>query len=291
MAAVASPAVLGARHAVDPRRVAPRAQRVTARAARVSVVVRAMARETDPKKRIVVTGMGLCSVFGNDYDVFYDKLLAGTSGVAEIDRFDIGEFPTKFAAQIRDFDNEGFVDKKNARRMDDCLQYALVSGNKALLDAGLDEEALAKEDLTKIGVLAGSGMGGLTVFQDGVKALVEKGPKKITPFFIPYAITNMGGALLAIEKGFMGPNYSISTACATANYAFHSAANHIRKGEADVMIAGGVEAPIIPVGLGGFVACRALSTNNDDPAGASRPWDKARDGFVMGEGAGLLVLE
>ena len=181
--------------------------------------------------------MGLCAVLGDDYDVFYDKLLAGTSGVAEIYRFDIGEFPTKFAAQIRDFDNEGFVDKKNARRMDDCLQYALVSCNKALLDAGLDEEALANEDLTKIGVLAGSGMGGLTVFQDGVKALVEKGPKKITPFFIPYAITNMGGALLAIEKGFMGPNYSISTACATANYAFHSAANYIRKGEADVMIA------------------------------------------------------
>jgi 3-oxoacyl-[acyl-carrier-protein] synthase II len=255
------------------------------------VAVRAMARETDPKKRIVVTGMGLCSVFGNDYEKFYDKLLAGTSGVAPIDRFDTEEFPTKFAAQIRDFDNEGFVDKKNARRMDDCLQYALVSGNKALLDAGLDEEALEKLDKTRVGVLAGSGMGGLTVFQDGVKALVAKGPKKITPFFIPYAITNMGGALLAIEKGFMGPNYSISTACATANYAFHSAANHIRKGEADVMIAGGVEAPIIPVGLGGFVACRALSTNNDDPSGASRPWDKGRDGFVMGEGAGLLVLE
>ena len=161
------------------------AQRVTARAARISTVVRAMARETDPKKRIVITGMGLCSVFGNDYDVFYDKLLAGTSGVAEIDRFDIEEFPTKFAAQIRDFDNEGFVDKKNARRMDDCLQYALVSGNKALLDAGLDEEALGKEDLTKIGVLAGSGMGGLTVFQDGVKALVNKGPKKIRRFSSP----------------------------------------------------------------------------------------------------------
>ena len=239
MAAVASSAVFGARHAVAPRRVTARNSRVTARTARVSTVVRAMARETDPKKRIVVTGMGLCSVFGNDYDVFYDKLLAGTSGVAEIDRFDIEEFPTKFAAQIRDFDNEGFVDKKNARRMDDCLQYALVSGNKALLDAGLDEEALAKEDLTKIGVLAGSGMGGLTVFQDGVKALVNKGPKKITPFFIPYAITNMGGALLAIEKGFMGPNYSISTACATANYCFHAAANHIRNGEADVIIAGG----------------------------------------------------
>ena len=227
--------------------------------------------------------MGLVSCFGNDYDKFYDKLLAGTSGVGMIDRFDTTDFPTKFAAQIRDFDNEGIVDKKNARRMDDCLQYALVSGNKALADAGLDEEALEKLDKTRVGVLAGSGMGGLTVFQDGVKALVNKGPKKITPFFIPYAITNMGGALLAIEKGFMGPNYSISTACATANYAFHSAANHIRKGEADIMIAGGVEAPIIPVGLGGFVACRALSSNNENAAAASRPWDKGRDGFVMGE--------
>jgi 3-oxoacyl-[acyl-carrier-protein] synthase II len=187
MAAVASSAVFGARHVMAPRRVTSRvsSSRVTARATRVATVTRAMARETDPKKRIVVTGMGLCSVFGNDYDVFYDKLLAGVSGVSEIDRFDIGEFPTKFAAQIREFDNEGFIDKKNARRMDPVLQYALVSGNKALLDAGLDAPALAKVDLTKIGVLAGSGMGGLTVFQDGVKALVDKGPKKITPFFIP----------------------------------------------------------------------------------------------------------
>jgi len=250
-----------------------------------------MARETDPKKRIVITGMGLCSVFGNDYNAFYDKLLEGTSGVAPIDRFDTTDFPTKFAAQIRNFDNEGYIDKKNDRRLDDCLRYALVSGNKALEDAGLAGEALAKVDKQRVGVLCGSGMGGLTVFQDGVKALVEKGPKKITPFFIPYAITNMGGAMLAIEKGFMGPNYSISTACATANYAYHAAANHIRNGDADIVIAGGSEAPIIPVGLGGFVACRALSQNNSDPEGASRPWDKARDGFVMGEGAGLLVME
>jgi 3-oxoacyl-[acyl-carrier-protein] synthase II len=236
-----------------------------------------MARETDPKKRIVITGMGLVSCFGNDYEKFYDKLLDGVSGVKMITRFDTETFPTKFAAQIENFDNEGIVDKKNARRMDDCLQYALVSGNKALVDAGLTDDVLEGMDKTKIGVLAGSGMGGLTVFQDGVKALVEKGPKKITPFFIPYAITNMGGALLAIEKGFMGPNYSISTACATANYAFNSA--------------GGVEAPIIPVGLGGFVACRALSSNNENFASASKPWDKNRDGFVMGEGAGLLVME
>ena len=168
-----------------------------------------------PKKRIVITGMGLCSVFGNDYTSFYDKLLEGTSGVAPIDRFDTSDFPTKFAAQIRNFDNEGYIDKKNDRRLDDCLRYALVSGNKALEDAGLAGEALAKVNKQRVGVLCGSGMGGLTVFQDSVKALVEKGPKKITPFFIPYAITNMGGAMLAIEKGFMGPNYSISTACAT----------------------------------------------------------------------------
>mmetsp|Transcript_3708 Transcript_3708/g.8901 ORF Transcript_3708/g.8901 Transcript_3708/m.8901 type:complete len:473 (+) Transcript_3708:73-1491(+) len=297
MACIASPAQLGgvlagSRGAVATRRCpAPRASITTGRKARVMVVT-AMARETDPKKRIVITGMGVCSVFGNDYNTFYDKLLAGTSGVALIDRFDTTEFPTKFAAQIKDFDSEGIIDKKNDRRMDNCLRYALVSGNKALADAGLGtKEELDKLDKTRCGILAGSGMGGLSVFQDGVKALVEKGPKKITPFFIPYAITNMGGALLAIETGFMGPNYSISTACATANYAFHAAANHIRKGDADLIVAGGVEAPIIPVGLGGFVACRALSTNNEDPEGASRPWDTARDGFVMGEGAGLLVME
>lgn len=138
-------------------------------------------------------------------------------------------------------------------------------------------------------MLVGTGMGGLTVFSDGVKALIERGYRKITPFFIPYAITNMGSALLAIDLGFMGPNYSISTACATSNYCFYAAANHIRRGEADMMIAGGTEAAIIPIGLGGFVACRALSQRNDDPQTASRPWDKDRDGFVMGEGAGVLV--
>ncbi|KHN25892.1 3-oxoacyl-[acyl-carrier-protein] synthase I, chloroplastic [Glycine soja] len=146
-------------------------------------------------------------------------------------------------------------------------------------------------DKERAGVLVGSGMGGLTVFSDGVQALIEKGHRKITPFFIPYAITNMGSALLGIDLGFMGPNYSISTACATSNYCFYAAANHIRRGEADLMIAGGTEAAIIPIGLGGFVACRALSQRNDDPKTASRPWDKDRDGFVMGEGAGVLVME
>ncbi len=144
-------------------------------------------------------------------------------------------------------------------------------------------------DKQRVGVLIGSGMGGLTVISDGVQALLEKGYKRMTPFFIPYAITNMGSALLAIDLGVMGPNYSISTACATSNYCFYSAANHIRRGEADIMIAGGTEAGIIPAGLGGFIACRALSQRNDNPQTASRPWDKDREGFVLGEGAGVLV--
>lgn len=145
-------------------------------------------------------------------------------------------------------------------------------------------------DKTRIGVLVGTGMGGLTAFTSGVEALIEKGHRKISPFFIPYTISNMGSALLAIDTGLMGPNYSISTACATANYCFYSAANHIRRGEADVMVAGGTEAPLVHSGVGGFIACRALSQRNDDPPKASRPWDKDRDGFVMGEGCGVLVI-
>lgn len=141
-----------------------------------------------------------------------------------------------------------------------------------------------------MGVLVGSGMGGLTAFTTGVEALMKKGYRKITPFFIPYSITNMGSALLAIDTGLMGPNYSISTACATANYCFFSAANHIRRGEADIMVAGGTEAAVIPTGVGGFIACRALSQRNHEPQKASRPWDKERDGFVMGEGSGVLVV-
>uniref|UniRef100_A0A7I4ASQ2 3-oxoacyl-[acyl-carrier-protein] synthase n=1 Tax=Physcomitrium patens TaxID=3218 RepID=A0A7I4ASQ2_PHYPA len=248
-------------------------------------------RETDPKKRVVITGMGLVSVFGNDVDTFYDKLLEGTSGIDIIDRFDTSKFPTKFAGQIRGFSAKGYIDGKNDRRLDDSLRYCLVSGKRALEDAGLGGENLNQVDKQKVGVLVGTGMGGLTVFSDGVQALVEKGHKRITPFFIPYAITNMGSALLAIDLGLMGPNYSISTACATSNYCFYAAANHIRRGEADIMIAGGTEAAILPIGLGGFVACRALSTRNDSPQTASRPWDKDREGFVMGEGAGVLVME
>ncbi|KAK9706934.1 hypothetical protein RND81_07G161900 [Saponaria officinalis] len=256
-----------------------------------AVTTEAPKRETDPKKRVVVTGMGLVSVFGNDPDVFYEKLLEGLSGITRIDRFDPEKFPTRFGGQIRGFSGEGYIDGKNDRRLDDCLRYCLVAGKKAVDNAHLGADITSKIDKTRSGVLVGTGMGGLSAFSDAVQALIDKGHRKISPFFIPYTITNMASALLAIDLGLMGPNYSISTACATSNYCFYAAANHIRRGEADVMIAGGTEAAIVPIGLGGFVACRALSQRNDDPQTASRPWDKDRDGFVMGEGAGILVLE
>ncbi|TVU12200.1 hypothetical protein EJB05_45833, partial [Eragrostis curvula] len=267
--------------------------RVSVRASAAASTAAAPRRETDPKKRVVITGMGLVSVFGNDVDTYYDRLLSGESGIGLIDRFDASKFPTRFAGQIRGFSSEGYIDGKNDRRLDDCLRYCLVSGKKALEAAGLSlgSKPMEKIDKARAGVLVGTGMGGLQVFSDGVQNLIEKGYRKITPFFIPYAITNMGSALLGMDIGFMGPNYSISTACATSNYCFYAAANHIRRGEADIMVAGGTEAAIIPIGVGGFVACRALSQRNDDPKTASRPWDKERDGFVMGEGAGVLVME
>ena len=242
------------------------------------------------RKRIVVTGMGVVSCFGQDVDTYYDALLAGRSGVSAITRFACDDFSTRFAAQVHDFDPGEYLDKKQARRVDPCIAYAMVAGKKALEQAQLFPHA-ENLDKKRCGILIGSGMGGMGVFAEGVKTLLEKGSRRITPFLIPYILTNMSGALLAMDVGFMGPNYSVSTACATSNYAIIQAAQHIRDGIADVMIAGGVEAPILPIGLGGFCAVKALSERNDAPEKASRPWDKNRDGFVMGEGAGVLVLE
>lgn len=243
------------------------------------------------KKRIVITGMGVVSCFGNDLESFYDQLLAGKSGVVPITKFPCEDYPTRIAAEIAHFDPGHYIDKKQARRIDPAIAYTLVAGKKALEHAGLVDDALEGLDKKRAGILIGSGMGGMSNFVDGVQTLLEKGNRKVSPFFIPYILTNMCGALLGIDLGFMGPNYSISTACATANYSLIAAAHHIRRGEADIMLAGGVEAPLIPMGLAGFSACKALSQRNEDPAAASRPWDKGRDGFVMGEGAGVLVLE
>ncbi len=243
------------------------------------------------KKRIVITGMGVVSCFGSDVDQFYQNLLAGKSGISTITEFSCEEFPTRIAGCINDFDPGEYIDKKQARRVDKFIAYAIVAGKKALEHAQLSGTALDHLNKARCGILIGSGMGGMGVFADGVQTLIEKGHRRVTPFFVPYILTNMGGALLGIDLGFMGPNYSISTACATANYSFISAAEHIRRGEADLMVAGGVEAAIIRMGISGFSACRALSQRNDEPTKASRPWDINRDGFVMGEGSGVLVME
>jgi 3-oxoacyl-[acyl-carrier-protein] synthase II len=243
------------------------------------------------KKRIVVTGMGLVSCLGNDVNTFYKHLLAGDSGISMITDFPCEDFSTRFAGVIKNFDPEQYLDKKQARRVDRFIAFTMTAGKRALEDSRLTGDSLASLNKARCGVLIGSGMGGMSVFADGVTTLNEKGPRRVTPFFVPYILTNMGGAFLAMDAGFMGPNYSISTACATSNNAIIAAANHIRKGDADLMVCGGVEAPIIPMGLAGFCAVKALSQRNDAPTKASRPFDRDRDGFVMGEGAGILVLE
>lgn len=243
------------------------------------------------KRRVVVTGMGLVSCFGSDIDTFFDSLLAGKSGVRMMDQFPCEDYSTRFAAGVKDVPVEDYMDKKQARRVDPFIRYSTVAGKRALEDAGLNEEACQELNKERCGILVSSGMGGMSVFSEGVKTLITKGHSRITPFFVPYIITNMAGGLLSIDLGWKGPCYSISTACATANYSIYNAAHHIMKGEADVMLCGGAEAPLNPVGVAGFVVMKALSRNNDAPEQASRPWDKGRDGFVMGEGAGVLVLE
>lgn len=243
------------------------------------------------KKRIVITGMGLVSCFGDDVDIFYEKLLAGKSGITPITHFPCEDYPSRFAGSISDFNPGDYIDKKQARRIDKFISYGLVAGKKALEHAGLTPEALDKLSKKRCGVLIGSGMGGMGIFADGVETLLEKGNRRVTPFLVPYILTNMAGGLLAIDVGFMGPCYSISTACATSNNAIIAAAEHIRRGDADLMIAGGSEAAITALGVAGFCACKALSQRNDAPKKASRPWDKNRDGFVMGEGAGILIME
>lgn len=242
-------------------------------------------------KRVVVTGLGVVSCFGNETSPFFESLLEGKSGVSKITSFDASSFPTQIAAEIKDFDAGDYLDKKQARRVDKFIAYTVVGGKKALESAGLSRSQFDSLNKQRSGVIIGSGMGGMERYVEGVTSLNEKGWKRVSPFFIPYVITNMGSGMLAMELGFMGPNYSISTACATGNHCIIAAAEHIRKGEADLMLAGGAEAAIVPIGLAGFCACKALSERNDDPTKASRPWDKGRDGFVMGEGAGVLVLE
>ncbi|GIL44318.1 hypothetical protein Vafri_1823 [Volvox africanus] len=272
-----------------PGRARCRALRVSA----VATVQHDAAKTEAAPRRVVVTGMGVVSCLGHEHDEFYNNLLAGKSGISYIEGFNATDYTTRFAGEIKSLDCTGYISKKFEKRVDAVIKYIIVAGKKALGDAGLSWDGPEIKDLNRMrcGTLVGTAMGGMTSFANAVEALETASYRKMNPFCIPFAITNMGGAMLAMDLGFMGPNYSISTACATGNYCILSAAEHIKRGDADLMLAGAGDAAIIPSGIGGFIACKALSKRNDDPASASRPWDTSRDGFVMGEGAAVLVLE
>lgn len=239
------------------------------------------------KHRVVITGMGVVTALGHDLDTFWNNLMAGKSGVSRIESFDVSEYPTQIAASVKDFNPENFMDKKEARKMDRFVQFAVAAGKSALQHSGLD---IAK-DANRVGVSIGSGIGGLGTWEDQHNILLEKGPKRVSPFFIPMMIANMASGQLSIMLGAKGPNTTPVTACATGSHAIGDSFKLIQRGDADVMICGGAEATIRPTGMAGFCAMRAMSTRNDEPEKASRPFDTGRDGFVMGEGAGILVLE
>lgn len=252
-----------------------------------------MASAQHATRRVVVTGMGVVSSLGHNHNEFYDNLLAGKSGISLIEGFNTDDFATKFAGEIKSLDSSSYISKKLENRIDKVIKYILVAGKKALEDAGLPTGGpeFKQLDSSRAGILVGTAMGGMNSFANAVAACQTQGHRKMNPFCIPFSITNMGGAMLAMETGFMGPNYSLSTACATGNFCIANSAGHIQRGDADVMLAGAADAAIIPAGIGGFIACKALSRRNDEPERASRPWDTGRDGFVMGEGSGVLVLE
>ncbi|WP_379152853.1 beta-ketoacyl-ACP synthase II [Paenibacillus sp. sgz5001063] len=239
--------------------------------------------------RVVVTGMGVMTSLGTDLDTFWDNLMNGKSGVSTVDAFDVSEYTTRIAASIKDFDPEARFGRKEARKMDRFVQFAVAAGEDALKDSGL---VIGEDiDAERIGVSVGSGIGGLGTWEDNHNLLLEKGPKRVSPFFIPMMIANMGSGQLSISLGAKGPNTTTVTACATGSHSIGESFRLIQRGDADAMICGGSEATIRPTGMAGFCAMRAMSTRNDEPEKASRPFDVDRDGFVMGEGAGILILE
>jgi 3-oxoacyl-[acyl-carrier-protein] synthase II len=240
------------------------------------------------KRKVVVTGLGIVSPVGNTVADAWSNIVAGKSGITNITKFDASAFASQIAGEVKGFDVDQYLSPKEARRMDTFIQYGLAAGIQAVRDAGIE---VTDENAERIGVSIGSGIGGLQLIEDTDKVYLESGPRKISPFFIPGTIINMISGNLSIMYGFKGPNIAIVTACTTATHAIGDAARFIEYGDADVMVAGGAEAAITQLGVGGFAAARALSTRNDDPATASRPWDVDRDGFVIGEGAGVLVLE
>ncbi|MFO7247871.1 MAG: beta-ketoacyl-ACP synthase II [Bacillota bacterium] len=240
------------------------------------------------KRRVVITGVGVISPVGNDAQTFWASLLAGKSGIGPVTHFDASEFPTRIAGEVKDFDPSAFMDKKDVKRTDRFVQFAIAATKMALEDARLKIE---EQDPERIGVYIGSGIGGLATWEDQHRVLLEKGPRRVSPFLIPMMIANMAAGQVSIHFGLKGPNSAPITACATGTHAIGDAFKIIQRGEADVMVAGGTEATIRPLAFAGFCAARAMSTRNDEPEKASRPFDKDRDGFVMGEGAGVLILE
>ncbi len=239
-------------------------------------------------RRVVVTGLGTLSPVGNNADEFWSSLVQGRSGVGMITKFDTTGYPTRIAGEVKNFDPLNFVDKKDARRLDPYLQFAVASSVLAVQDAALDT---GKVDGTRFGVLIGSGIGGITTLLESHRNLIEKGPDRVSPFFIPMLIANMASGLVSMRFGAKGPNSAVVTACATGNHAIGDSFKIIQRNDADIMIAGGSEAIIIPLTIAGFCSMKAMSTHNDEPTKAMRPFDANRDGFVAGEGAGILVLE
>lgn len=243
------------------------------------------------KRRVVVTGMGALTPIGLTVEAFWEGLMQGKSGAGPITYFDTTSFETKFACELKGYDPLVFLDKKEARRLDKYAQYGLGASVMALEDAGIKPENLSDDEKDRIGVIVGSGIGGLQTFEDQVAVLLNEGPRRVSPFFIPMMIPDICAGLISIRFGFRGPNYAAVSACSTANHAIMDALNAIQRDMADVMVTGGAEAAVTRTGVSGFNAAKALSTNNEEYATASRPFDKRRDGFVLGEGAGILILE
>ena len=244
------------------------------------------------RRRVVVTGLGCISPVGNTVADAWANLLAGKSGIANITRFDASAINCHFAGEVKDLDLDQYIAPKEARAMDKFIHYGIAAAVQAVQDSGLATgEALSEEEATRIGVVIGSGIGGLPLIESMHDEMLAKGPRRISPFFVPASIINMISGHVSMRYGFKGPNLAVVTACTTGLHSIGEAGRHIEYGDADVMIAGGSEGCMSPLGVGGFASMRALSTRNDDPATASRPWDKDRDGFVLGEGAGVLVLE
>jgi 3-oxoacyl-[acyl-carrier-protein] synthase II len=244
------------------------------------------------RRRVVVTGLGCVSPVGNTVAEAWTNLLAGKSGIDLITKFDASNFSCRIAGEVKGFDLESYISAKEARSMDTFIHYGIAAAHQAVVDSGLPVgDALDEETANRIGCIIGSGIGGLPMIEETHAEYVSRGPRRISPFFVPASIINMIAGHVSMRFGFKGPNLAVVTACTTGLHCIGEAARKIEYGDADVIVAGGSEATVSPLGVGGFAAMRALSTRNDDPTTASRPWDKDRDGFVLGEGAGVMVLE